>query len=179
MYQTPNGEDAKIAASTLERWYYSYKKKGFEALMPVRRCDTGRLRKLDSDIAEQIKYLKVDGKKKRVYIIALINDASRYITGIDVFFNDNFVNLMSVLKSAVARLGKPKILNFDNGASYKNKQMELLAARIGTTISYCAPYTPQSKAKIERWFRTLKDLVINKLKLLFYLNMKGVCLPIT
>lgn len=35
--------------------------------------------------------------------------------------------------------------------------MKLLAARIGTTINYCAPRTPTSKAKIERWFRTLKD----------------------
>ena len=35
--------------------------------------------------------------------------------------------------------------------------MELLAARIGTTISYCQPYTPTQKAKVERWFRTLKD----------------------
>ena len=35
--------------------------------------------------------------------------------------------------------------------------MELLAARIGTAISYCHPYTPTQKAKIERWFRTMKD----------------------
>ena len=79
------------------------------------------------------------------------------ITGIDVFYNDNFINLMSVMKSAVSKYGRPKVLNFDNGKSYKNKQMELLAARIGTTLSYCQPYTPTSKAKIERWFRTLKD----------------------
>ncbi len=239
LYTTPSGEYTKIAASTLERWYYNYKNKGFDALMPIRRCDTGRSRKLDVDITEQIKYLKgeypripatliyqklVDngtiiksdislstinryinqlklenkysnnkemkryerehinevwcgdssvgpyikiegGNKKRVYIIALIDDASRYITGIDIFFNDNFVNLMSVLKSAVTRFGKPKILNFDNGASYKNKQMELLAARIGTIINYCAPYTPQSKAKIERWFRTLKDQWMSQLNM--------------
>ena len=82
------------------------------------------------------------GKKHRVYIIALIDDASRFITGIDLFFNDTFVNLMSVLKSAVAKYGRPKVLNFDNGKSYRNKQMELLAARIGTTLSYCQPYTP-------------------------------------
>lgn len=96
-------------------------------------------------------------KKHRIYIIALIDDASRFITGIDLFFNDNFVNLMSVLKSAVAKYGRPKVLNFDNGRSYRNKQMELLAARIGTTLSYCQPYTPTGKAKIERWFRTMKD----------------------
>ena len=98
-----------------------------------------------------------DGKKHRIYIIALIDDASRFVTGIDVFYNDNFVNLMSVMKSAVSKYGRPKVLNFDNGKSYKNKQMELLAARIGTTLSYCQPYTPTGKAKIERWFRTLKD----------------------
>ena len=35
--------------------------------------------------------------------------------------------------------------------------MELLAARIGTTLNYCEPYTPTSKSKIERRFRTLKN----------------------
>lgn len=98
-----------------------------------------------------------DGKKHKVYIIALIDDASRFITGIDVFFNDNFVNLMSVMKSAVAKYGRPKMFNFDNGSSYKNKQMELLAARIGSVVHYDQPYTPTQKAKIERWFRTMKD----------------------
>lgn len=98
-----------------------------------------------------------DGKKHKVYIIALIDDASRFIVGIDVFFNDNFVNLMSVMKSAVAKFGRPKMFNFDNGSSYKNKQMELLAARIGSVVHYDQPYTPTQKAKIERWFRTMKD----------------------
>ena len=97
-------------------------------------------------------YLKTsDGKKHRVYVIALIDDASRMVVGIDVFFNDTFVNLMSVLKSAVARYGIPKVLNFDNGSSYKNRQMELLAARIGSVINYCRPYTPPAKAKTSGW----------------------------
>ena len=98
-----------------------------------------------------------DGRKHKVYIIALIDDASRFIVGIDVFFNDNFVNLMSVMKSAVSKFGIPKVWNFDNGPGYRNKQMELLVARIGSTIHYCKPYSPVQKAKIERWFRTLKD----------------------
>ena len=103
-------------------------------------------------------YLKTaDGQKHKVYIIALIDDASRFIVGIDVFFHDNFVNLMSVIKSAVAKYGRPQIFNFDNGKSYRNKQMELLAARIGSVLHYDQPYTPTQKAKIERWFRTMKD----------------------
>lgn len=51
-----------------------------------------------------------DGKKHKVYVIALIDDASRFIVGIDVFFNDNFVNLMSVMKSAVAKYGNFLVL---------------------------------------------------------------------
>lgn len=98
-----------------------------------------------------------DSSKKKVFIIALIDDASRFITGADVFFNDTFVNLMSVMRSAVSKYGRPKVFNFDNGSAYKNRQMELLAARIGSAINYCKPYTPTAKAKIERWFRTLKD----------------------
>ena len=103
-------------------------------------------------------YLKTpDGKKHKVFIIALIDDASRFIVGIDIFFNDNFINLMSVIKSAVAKYGRPQMFNFDNGSSFKNKQMELLAARIGSVLHYDQPYTPTQKAKIERWFRTMKD----------------------
>lgn len=72
-------------------------------------------------------YLKTDdGKKHQVYIITLIDDASRLIVGIDVFFHGNFVNLMSVIKSAVAKYGRPQLFNFDNGRSYKTSRWNCL-----------------------------------------------------
>ncbi len=101
--------------------------------------------------------LQADGKKRRVFIVALIDDASRFVTGAGIFPNDSFVSLMSVEKSAIAKYGRPKVFRFDNGKPYRNHQMELLAARIGTTLSYCQPYDPVGKSKIERWFRTMKD----------------------
>ena len=58
VYTNPRGEDVRVAASTLSRWYYNYKRNGFDALMPVKRWDTGRQRKLDDDIRAQIKYLR-------------------------------------------------------------------------------------------------------------------------
>jgi len=85
------------------------------------------------------------------------------IVGIDIFFNDNFVNLMSVIRGAVIKYGKPKKFNFDNGANYRSSQMNLLAARIGTIIHYNPARTPTGKAKIERWFRTLKDQWMSQL----------------
>ena len=108
-------------------------------------------------------YLKTKKGKQRVYVIALLDDASRFVLGADVFFNDNFCNFMSVCKSAVSKYGYPHVFNLDNGSSFKNKQMELLAARLGSSLNYCHPYQPQEKAKIERWFRTLKDHWMAKL----------------
>lgn len=102
-------------------------------------------------------HLTIDGKKKRVYIIAFQDDRSRYITGIDAFFNDNFVNVMKVMKSAVSKHGRPKMFSFDNGSPYKNGQMELLTARLGSVLNWTQPYSPQSKGKTERFFKTLKQ----------------------
>lgn len=101
-------------------------------------------------------YLDTDDGKKRVYFIALIDDASRFMVAADIFFNDNFENLMGVIKSAVSKFGRPKLFSFDNGPTYRNLQMELLAARIGSSVHYCEPFTPTSKSKIERWFLTLR-----------------------
>lgn len=230
-YVTPSGSIKHFSPTSIKRWYNNYQRRGFDALLPSSRSDSGKSRKLDDDLQAQITYLKsnyprmssaaifrqlrengsitsnalseatvnrfvqnlallkktttnqdmrryerphinevwcgdtsvgpylktTDGKKHKVFIIALIDDASRFIVGIDVFFNDNFINLMSVMKSAVAKYGRPQMYNFDNGSSFKNKQMELLAARTGSVLHYDRPYTPTQKAKIERWFRTMKD----------------------
>lgn len=110
-------------------------------------------------------YIKIGDVKKKVYIIALIDDASRLVVAANLFLNDNFVNLMSVMKSAVTKFGIPRRLNFDNGSNYKNMQMTLLAARIETNLQYNPPRTPVGKAKIERWFRTLKDQWMSTLRM--------------
>ena len=93
-------------------------------------------------------WLKDAEGKKRVYFIALIDDASRFIVAADLFFNDSFENLMTVIRSAVSKFGRPGLFTFDNGASYRNNQMELLAARIGSSVHYCEPFTPTGKSKI-------------------------------
>lgn len=147
-----------VSLSTVNRFVQWYKKSnGLAPIKDMRRYECEHINEVwcgDSSVGP---YIKIDGKKQKTYIIALIDDASRMIVGIDIFFNDNFVNLMSVIRGAVIKYGKPKKFNFDNGANYRSTQMNLLAARIGTIIHYNPPRTPTGKAKIERWFRTMKD----------------------
>ncbi|MDD4809526.1 DDE-type integrase/transposase/recombinase [Methanobrevibacter sp. UBA417] len=105
--------------------------------------------------------LNQGGKKKKTYLICFIDDASRLIVGHGVFFNDNAVNMQLVFKQAVAKYGVPKRLFVDNGSPYKNEQLELICASIGTVLIHTRTYSPESKAKIERFFRTIKDKWMN------------------
>ena len=131
--------------STVTRFVSSYKKElKLNTNKDMRRYEMEHINELwcgDSSVGP---YIKVNGQKYKTYIIALIDDASRFIVGIDIFFNDNFVNLMSVIKSAITKYGKPKKYNFDNGSNYRCNQMTLLAARTGVAINYNPIHTPTS-----------------------------------
>lgn len=147
----------QVSLSTIERF-----------VRPVRKeCDTPKVKEMHRYERSHINevwygdtcfgpYLNAPGGKKRVYFMALIDDASRFIVSADVFFHDNFENLMALIRSAVLKHGVPHLFSFDNGPSYRNLQMELLAARIGSSVHYCEPFTPTSKSKIERWFLTMR-----------------------
>lgn len=102
-------------------------------------------------------YITIDGIKKRAKLIMFIDDKSRMITGFDFFFNDNAINMQIVLKKAVKTYGIPKKLFVDNGGPYSNKQLSLICASLGIILINAKPYSPESKAKIERSFRTIKD----------------------
>lgn len=155
----------EISLSTITRFISSYKKSNNQKpIVERRRYEREHINEVWCGDTSYGPYINVGGEKRRVYIIALIDDASRMITGIDVFFEDNFINLMKVIKSAVSKYGKPKVFNFDNGRNYRSNQMALLSARIGCGINYCHVHQPVEKAKIERWFKTLKDQWMSLIK---------------
>ena len=105
--------------------------------------------------------LKINGKSKKTYLIAIIDDKSRLLVHSEIFFNDNAVNFQIVLKKAIKKYGIPKKLLVDNGGPYKNKQLSMITASLGINLIHTRPYSGASKAKIERVFRTVKDNYVN------------------
>ena len=106
-------------------------------------------------------YLNINGKKQKTYIICILDDSSRLVIHAEAFFKDDLMSLLAVFKKAVSKRGIPKKLFVDNGKVYKSNQMQFICANLGTTLSFARPYSPQSKGKIERWFKTLKDQWMN------------------
>lgn len=102
-------------------------------------------------------YIVIDGIKYKTYIIMFIDDKSRLIMGYDIFLNDTAINMQKVFKNAIKTYGKPKKLFVDNGGPYDNKQLSLICASLGIELIHAKPYSPESKAKQERLFRTIKD----------------------
>lgn len=64
---------------------------------------------------------------------------------------------MPAARTGIKTYGKPKKLFVDNGGPYANKQLSLICASLGVQLIHAKPYSPESKAKIERSFRTIKD----------------------
>ena len=147
----------QVSLSTVERFVRMIRREeGMSADKDMRRYERPHINEAWYGDTCYGPWLATPEGKRRVYFIALIDDASRFIVAADLFFNDTFENLMTVIRSAVSKYGRPKLFSFDNGSVYRNLQMELLAARIGSSVHYCEPYTPTSKSKIERWFLTLR-----------------------
>ena len=102
-------------------------------------------------------YITIDGKKYRTYLIHFIDDNSRLVVGRGFYLNDNAINVQKTLKKAIKTYGIPKRIYLDNGKSYKNEQLSLICARLGIKLTHTHPYDPESKGKVERCFKTIKE----------------------
>lgn len=216
-YVLPNGNKRYFDKNTIKRWYYQYKKYGFNGLKPGIRSDCGKSKKIPMTIIDTIKEIKstkrnitkrgiyeelcrlgeikkvdaaestfyrflrlnsgelmkeetgaeckayeaarsndiwqadtsnvmrikVNGKPEVVYLIHIIDDASRLIVGQSLTFHDNAIMFQEVLKRAVKTYGIPKVLYVDNGSPYANEQLQLICANLGIHLIHAKPYSPR------------------------------------
>ena len=106
-------------------------------------------------------YISIKGQKYKTYIIVFIDDHSRLIVGAKAFFNDTALNMQTLFKEAIKLYGVPKQIYADNGGPYSNKQLSIICARLGVNLKNARVYDPESKGKVERFNRTLKDTWMN------------------
>ncbi|MEN0648342.1 IS481 family transposase [Caldifermentibacillus hisashii] len=101
-------------------------------------------------------YIKIKGKAKKTFLIAYIDDCSRLVPFAQFFTSEGFDGLRIVTKEALIRRGKPAIIYADNGKIYRSETLQYACAQLGITLTHTQPYDPQSKGKIERFFKTVQ-----------------------
>lgn len=102
-------------------------------------------------------YVKDDGKLKKSYLIAIIDDHSRFIIQAEFYLNETRENFLDCLRQGIMKRGLPQILYIDNGSCFRALHLEQVTAQLGIGIKHSRPYTPQGRGKIERWFRYVRD----------------------
>lgn len=107
-----------------------------------------------------------DGTKKRkVFLLAAIDDHSRMVVGSRFFFQENSICLEIVLKEAIMHFGLPKAFYCDNGSLFVSSHLQLACARLGIALIHSRPYDSPSRGKIERFFRTVRQKFLSMLRL--------------
>jgi len=98
----------------------------------------------------------VEGRLRKTYLIAIIDDHSRLIVYAHFYLSEKLASYLDVLEKSLAKRGLPRKLYVDNGAAFRSRHLEYITASLGIALIHSKPYTPQGKGKIERWFRTVR-----------------------
>ena len=101
--------------------------------------------------------LSIDDKKRKVFLVAIIDDHSRFIVSARWAFAENTQTLELALKDAISAFGLPKIFYCDNGAVFVSSHLQLVCARLGIALVHSKPYDSPSRGKIERFNRTVRE----------------------
>jgi len=97
-----------------------------------------------------------DGSRRKTYLMAILDDATRLICHGQFYFDQNLPSFKDSLKQALLKRGLPRRLYVDNGKIFRSRLVLQIAARLGVQIIHSRPYRPQGRAKLERWFGTVR-----------------------
>ena len=93
---------------------------------------------------------------KKTYLVAFIDDHSRFITGHRWGWSEDSLHLAVAFKRAVAARGLPGTAYVDNGACFVDETIAVTCAKLGIRITHSPPYRPEGRGKIERFFETVR-----------------------
>jgi putative transposase len=102
---------------------------------------------------------------RKVYLVSLMDDASRIITHSAFCLGETALDIEGVLQQAILKRGIPKKLVIDNGAAYRAHSLQGICALLQIQLIYCRPYEPEGKGKLERYHRTFRERFLSEINL--------------
>jgi putative transposase len=98
-----------------------------------------------------------DGKTRKAYLFAFIDDMSRLVTGASFYPSERMEAYVDCFRRALLSRGLPRKLYVDNGSTFRSHHLADICASLGIALAHSPPYQPQGRGKVERWFRTVRD----------------------
>ena len=100
--------------------------------------------------------VKVEGKNRKAYLIAFIDDMSRLICHAQFYLSESLDCYLDSLRQALLSRGLPRKLYVDNGPAFRSLHLKQICASLGIALIHSKPYQPQGRGKVERFFRTVR-----------------------
>jgi transposase InsO family protein len=116
-----------------------------------------------SDVMHGVSVGDGQGRRRKTYLIAFLDDATRVIPYAAFAFSENTATFLPVFKQALIRRGQPARLYVDNGSNYRSQHLALVCAKLGVALIHSRPHQPQGRGKIERFFRTVRAQFLTRL----------------
>jgi len=146
-----------LKEQTLRKYIKDNQLKEESAKIPRKKYEKVHVNELWIADAMHGPHININNKKKKVFLIAAVDDHSRMITCYGWFFNENSISLEITLKEGIRRFGLVQTLYCDNGSLFSSSHLQLACARLGVALVHSRPYDSASRGKIERFFRTVRQ----------------------
>jgi transposase InsO family protein len=95
-----------------------------------------------------------EGKKKQVYLVSFLDDATRFVLHAEFFPTLDHVIVEACFRQAILKYGVPEAVFFDNGSQYRTKWMNRACAKMGIRLLFAKPYSPEATGKVEAFNKT-------------------------
>jgi len=167
MPRIANGRGYFISASTVYRILRDYDLITSPAYIVLSAADRFKhpTRRINELWQTDFTYLKIMGWGW-YYLSTVLDDYSRYILAWKLFDTMNAQDVQQTLDMAIAKSGvdqirvkhRPRLL-LDNGPCYLSQELKSYLQEREMEHTRGAPYHPQTQGKIERYHRTMKNVV--------------------
>jgi len=108
-------------------------------------------------------HLLIGGKRLPLRIHGMLDDHSRFVVALEAMHSERELDMLGLLCRAARRHGLPDALYLDNGSTYSGETLRLGCERLGVTLIHARPYSPEARGKMERFWRTLREGVLDHL----------------
>lgn len=104
------------------------------------------------------------GREVRAKIFGLLDDKSRLVTHLIASYSERQEDFLRLLHDSIRRRGVPRAILLDNHGSFTGSDVRVTCAQLGIKLLFARPRDGQSKGKIERFWRTLRGHVLDRLQ---------------
>lgn len=94
------------------------------------------------------------GKRRKTYLLSIIDAATRYIVGSQFRLSEGCVDQEAVFEQALRVHGRPRTYYVDQGAAYVSTSLRSICADLQIHLLRTQARDAEAKGAIERWHRT-------------------------